>query len=474
MPIPGVNVSFTDAAPASGNATATDKWFLVALAHEGAVGTAHEIHSLAGLEGALGERQSYSKLHDETETYLREGGLTEYVSRIVGPSAVPSSHAFTGAGSAAAITVKAKAPGAGGDDIKVAIVAGSGGKYLIEVTGAGVETSPELADNDEAVAWGATAQYVTVVKDGTAVPSAVTATSLSGGDDDRENITETELAKALTAFVRSLGVGQVTVSKSVVDIIADDTAVGETVLAHCAEYNRVAVLAGHGTVAEMKTDAEALNADGNASFGAYFGPDVPIPARVAGAPRIVNMAAAEAGVIARCDRVFGPGAAAAGDELPLRYVVGFPEFTDADRELLLRVGVNLPKFEGGLRQNYGYRSLSTDPNWVQFNYARLRMAITADLDDAARHFTFKSLDGKGHTLLKFKDALTGVLARYYTQDSLYGEIASEAFVVDVGPSVNTPETMAAGELHALVGVRFSPHAEVVYINVAKYPITQSL
>jgi hypothetical protein len=57
---------------------------------------------------------------------------------------------------------------------------------------------------------------------------------------------------------------------------------------------------------------------------------------------------------------------------------------------------------------------------------------------------------------------------------LYGVTPDEAFVVDVGNEVNTDDTIAAGELHAVLAVRMSPMSEFVIIEVVKVSITENL
>jgi hypothetical protein len=43
--------------------------------------------------------------------------------------------------------------------------------------------------------------------------------------------------------------------------------------------------------------------------------------------------------------------------------------------------------------------------------------------------------------------------------------------VDTGSSVNTPQTIANNELHAVCMVVMSPFAEQVFINIVKNPVT---
>jgi hypothetical protein len=471
MARPGVNIAFGDTTPSAGAPTDTAQWFIAGETTKGALGTAHKVSSLPAFDTALGARLSGSVVRDAVETALREGATTVFVSRVAGPAAVASSLALLGAASAPAITVSAKSPGAWGDDLKVAVLAGTGYKLQVSNATGTLETSPDLADNDAAVAWGTVATYVTVAKDGAAVPVTAAAAPLAGGDDDSDGITATEKTTALAAFSKTLGPGQLSFPGET------DTTVLSAALAHAAANDRVVLVDGpdSATLADLTAVATTLRADANASYGALFGPYVSVPGLVPGTVRRVPYSAVQAGICARCDREFNPGRAAAGDRFPLQYVVDFADFTDADHETALLAGVNLAKDNYGTLETYGFRSLAdpdTMPEWVQFNYARLRMAVSSQLNKAAQGFVFEQMDGAGHTLLKFKDALTAVLTDFYVDGALFGATASDAFVVDVGSSVNTPETIAAGELHAVIGVKFSPHAEVVYIDVSKVPLTQ--
>jgi hypothetical protein len=477
MPIPGVNVSFTDAVPAAGAPTDTGQWFVAGLAEKGPSGAATKVTSLSSFRSKFGARQTYSSLSDAVETYFRSGGTTAYVSRIVGPAAVKATLAVLGAASAASIQVTAKDPGLWGNNLKVTVTAQSGNFRTLQIstTADGVlETSPSLDTVAGLVDWSATSQYVNVTANGVAVPAALAATNLATGTDDRASIVQAQWTAGLAVFSRTLGPGQVSTP-------GVSTSAGNVVLlAHAAGNNRVALLdtaSTDTTVSAMVSAASTLRLDANAAFGAVFGPWVQIAGVTPGTTRSVPMSAVMAGLIAANDRYRDAGQAVAGREYPLTFVTNFTDYTDADHEIALLGGINLTKNVFGVRENYGFRSLvdpAVDTNWLQFNFARLRMAITAELESVAESFVFSRLDGAGHTLLQFKDSLTGVLGNYYARDALYGATASEAFRVDVGESVNTVTTIANGELRAVVGVKFAPHAEVVYINVAKTPLAQAV
>ena len=69
---------------------------------------------------------------------------------------------------------------------------------------------------------------------------------------------------------------------------------------------------------------------------------------------------------------------------------------------------------------------------------------------------------------KLGGALAGQCQAYWTRKSLYGATAQDAFVVNTGPQLNTPTTIAAGQINASVGLRMSPFGEVVTVNVTKF------
>ena len=112
--------------------------------------------------------------------------------------------------------------------------------------------------------------------------------------------------------------------------------------------------------------------------------------------------------------------------------------------------------------------------WRELNHARLNMAIVARGEQVGEGTVFAQLDGRGHTIAKFNGRLAAMLKGFYDDDALFGDTASDAFIVDTGPAVNTPDKLADGVLGAVLSVRMSPHAELVDIYIVKYPITVAL
>jgi hypothetical protein len=152
-------------------------------------------------------------------------------------------------------------------------------------------------------------------------------------------------------------------------------------------------------------------------------------------------------------------------------------WSDADRTELNAFGFNaiISKY-GGIR-NYGWRAVAdpvADPSWVQFSNWRLAVDIVAQLNPILEAFLFDVIDGQGFTISQFGGAIKAELIPFWSAGHLYGANPSEAFDVNVGDQVNTPQTIADGEIHAVVSVRMSPFAELVELELVKRSITQAV
>jgi hypothetical protein len=189
--------------------------------------------------------------------------------------------------------------------------------------------------------------------------------------------------------------------------------------------------------------------------------------------------ALEAGLMARSDAVQSPNIPAAGENGQARYAFDLSQaaWDDATRESLNDGGVNVARVLFGGVRTYGYRTLvdpDTDPNHVMLNNARLFMAIRARAAAILERYVFAQIDGGRKKLGQLAGELAALLNEYYEAGSLYGSTPQEAFLVDVGDSVNTPSSIAAGELHASLAVRPSPEAELVVLEIVRVGIQESL
>lgn len=280
----------------------------------------------------------------------------------------------------------------------------------------------------------------------------------SGVPDDVDSLVE-----ALDVFTKSLGPGQV--------IAPGDVTAHSALLAHARDNNRVALLAGGGSIVIGPVPGATTN-------------------------RNVSPDAAAAGLIARSDAQRSVNEAPAGDRGFLRAAIdvvtptltdvtalattakGSPgaefgalftagRFTDTQRATLDEASVNpfIVDARGNGVQLYGFSGLPTDSF---FTNARLRMALTARLNALGQQFVFRTINDQVRGA--FRSVLLAELEREFKAGQLYGDTAEEAYDVDVSDAVNTPATIAAGRLLARASYVPGPFAERVEINLQALPI----
>jgi phage tail sheath protein FI len=317
----------------------------------------------------------------------------------------------------------------------------------------------------------------------TAIPlyDAVDAFYREGGallyvSDLQASPTATDWADALDLFTADLGPGQVSAPGST------EPTIPAALLDHAAATNRVALIDGPqtGDAAAMIAAADALTTEDNARYGALFSPGAVIPGVSPGTTRTVPWSAIEAGIIARNDLRFTANEAAAGVNGVSQYALDLTaRFTDQEYQDINAAGNNMARVRYGTIETYGYRSLAgagelPDSDWANFGNCRLNMQIVAQANAVGERYVFSQLDGRWVTINDFGSELAGMLVPFYQSGSLFGATADDAFNVNVGPSVNTPATIANGELHAVLQVRMSPFAELVVIEVVKVSTLEAL
>lgn len=468
MALPGTTITRRDSTPPAKSPTDTSVWFVTGIAEKGPLAPVL-INSMTDYQAVFGARVSYGLLYDALDVFFREGGASAYVSRVVGPTPIAAHHTFVSSTPDNALVVSAKSVGAWGNSLSVAIVAGvGGGTYQVQVWLGGVivEQSGDLTTQQDAVTWSTTSTYLSIaLGNGTHKPANIGATALTLGDDDHANATETQWEAALALFVKELGPGQVSAPGRTT------TQAGLDLLAHAAAHNRVAIidLADTADASTLVTAAAALDTDDE--YGGAFAPWATVPGIVAGTTRTVPYSAVEAGIIARND-ITGesPNQAAAGQNGISRYATGLSQaaFSDADRGTLNDAGVNIARVLNSEVRTYGYRSLAdpaAQPTYVQLNVARILMAITAFALEIGERYIFGQIDRRGNLLAEYGGDLNAMLSGFYNENSLYGDTPAEAYSIDVGPNVNTPDTIAAGEINSSLQLKVTPFGETVNLFV---------
>lgn len=489
MTAPGVTFSSATAPPPSTTAPRTGMAFVTGICERGLPNTPILIQSMQDYTRLLGARITAGVLYDWCDAYFRDGGSQVTVSRLVGAAAVTATLMLQdGAGTPAnTLKVNANSPGAWGNSLQIQVTHPSSSTYQLIITRTGttgpVETSPVLSVPADAVSWSTTSNYVTIVDQSSATvapnnnPAVLAATSLATGADDNGSISETVWTNGLAVFTLDLGPGQVCAPGRTTD------AAHQALLTHATSNNRTALLdaADTATAATITTAAtNALTGGLDGSRGTLLAPWVIYPGIPTGGavPTPTRTIPPSALVAARCcaaDRTGNPGTAAAGPMGKSSFAIGVTQvYVDSDRATLNTAGVSLVRSIAGVVQLYGYRSLATDPQWMQLGRGRLRMAIQDRAMAAGQAIQFGQLDAKGNLLSAFNGALRGILQDYFQAGALYGTSPSDAFSVNTGPQVNTPTTIANGYANAVLQIRPDAAAEFVTIQLQSVPITQAV
>jgi phage tail sheath protein FI len=478
--IPGPVFTDRDAAQPTGTQTDTGAWFVPLPAERGPV-TPTSVTSPDDFARVFGQKVSYSIASDAITVAFAEGAQRVVFARVVGPAATKASKTLNDSGAAPSLKVEAIGPDTYSNGLKVAVSAGAGGgTFVLVITDSAnveLERSPDLADVASAVFWGSLSDYVRVVALGTNNPATLAAASLSGGTDDRANITDASYRDALALFTPGYGPGQESIPGRVSGTAHAD------LIASAKAHRRVAILdvgQTDTTKSAMKTLALAARSVVGSEKAAMFGPWATVPGSIPGTVRDVPYSAIVAGHIARSDaRTLNPNLAAAGPNGVSSYAVGVKgsPFSDADRGELNDAGLNLALFSPsrGAVMTYGFRTLADPlklPNQWQLANVRLDMAVTAGANIVAEEFEFSQLDQA--TIQRFGGELGSMLSEFLRRGALYGGTPDEAYRVDVSSTVNTPASLARGELRAVISIRRSPVAEVVKIDVVRVSVAQAI
>jgi hypothetical protein len=182
-----------------------------------------------------------------------------------------------------------------------------------------------------------------------------------------------------------------------------------------------------------------------------------------------------AGVIARRDIARGPAIAPANETLDTVVGVARPiddaidaalysPDPDANGNAVPAVNVIRP-FPGYGIQVWGARTLSTDP-WMQFlNVRRAMSAIERRCKAALDVLVFEP--NTPFLWAQITQSVVGVLMAMFNSGGLRGAQPSDAFYVRCDTSVNTPDTIAEGQVICEVGVAVAAPAEFIVFRLGR-------
>lgn len=485
--LPDVVVSVLDATVSRTVPTDTGMAFFSGASERGPVDGPRQVASLSDFTTKFGARQTTSSLYDAVETYFAEGGSRLNVMRTIGTGAVTATRTLLDGAAAVSLTVQAGQfgvvdPGAWGNSLTVQVIAGAvAGEFVLVIfrSGVEVERSPSCADTTAAIAWARSNSKYIVLTQGASLldPAVAAAAALSTGADGAA-LSDANWQTALDAIPRDLGPGQIAAP-------GRTTGAGQLqLLDHAQKRNRFALLDAADTASDttLVAAAQALYVAPNRGrrYGQLLAPWDVIPGLTATTTRTVPPSARAAAQYARVDALGNPNQAAAGRYGRALYALDLsqPAFTDAQRQALSEAGVTISRRRfGATIQTYDAVTLAdqtNDPGWVAAPNVRAVMAYAADAALVGESHQFDQVDGNGRALGAFRGDLIAAANDLYNVGALYGGTPAEAFLVDAGPTLNTPTTLQNGEMHAQVALRTSPTARRVLIDVVKVPITQSI
>jgi hypothetical protein len=477
-PVPGPTVTIIDAPPPPAPASDTGAFFVVGFGDRGAaagpLAATDAITSLGDFTARYGARQTYNgPEYDAIDAFFAEGGSRLFFSRKVGPAAVKAQVNVPTA--SPKFTATAKGPGASYNTLTVGVASGVITVYDNAVA---VEVSPAQASVTDAQLWASSSsRLIDIAPVGTGALTDSAPVALTGGADDRTNVTDTQVQAALDRFGKDLGPGQVALP-------GDGRQAAYTMLAtHARDRNRFAYgdapdSSSYTTVTGLAASTRALGRE-LARHIQLLDPWVYAPGTAAGTTRTVPPSGVQAGMAARSDAAGNPNRAVAGRNAISRFATA-PKYQrlETERQALADAGVTVLRLLDGVVQTYDDVTPvdgTVEPEWLGAAGNRFVMWVIARTLQIAGAHMFDPIAGAG-SFAAFNGDLVGFLTPLVnsTIGPLYGDTPQEAFRVETGPAVNTPATIMARQLKAALSLKIAPNARFVTITVTNQQLSEVL
>ncbi|GEM_PF-3370298 len=316
------------------------------------------------------------------------------------------------------------------------------------------------------------------------LPAIAAESSLTGGTDDFSTITAATYIgtdngqpggkTGLQTFKdEQLGGGQVALP----GITTNEA--HAALIAHAEAYHRLALL--DPPFGSDKQDVADIRAIYGSYYAAIYWPHVEmLDIEGSGLRKFYAPSGFAAGACAKVDREIGTHKAPANLVIPGALGVekasnGQSQTDENTREFLNGKDVNVitPLPEQGVKI-YGARVITGDTRVQMVHEIRLLNLFYYSAKLGYQWAPFSVVDPQGRL---FRDLVaTGVsfLKPYWEVGALFGKEQEEAFIVVADESNNPPEELDQQRVHVLWGVRISPTAEQVIINIENVRLFQDL
>ncbi len=366
-----------------------------------------------------------------------------------------------------------------GVDIKVNVAdtGGSTTKVTLTVTSEylGLKEVYENFDNSKVADVNSKSKMIQF----TAYPGGPTASNrlaagdhiLIGGTDDRERFGTDDLAVFANLFAdERYGTGQVAIPGYVNEA---------GLIAHAESTNRLAFFDP-----PLGTNYEDVVSGNYSSFVAAYYPWVEMKSLDgSGLKKFYPPSIFAAGECAKVDQTIGTHKAPANNgTIPLaldveRNADGTSVINDGVRAFLNGKTVNvIAPISGQGIKIYGARVHGAEGDTrVQFVHERRMLNLLQHTFKIGYSWAvFANVDGTGRFFRDLRSTATTFLNNLWEAGALYGKTPEEAFTVIVDESNNPPEELELGRVHIQIGVKLSPTAEQIIINIDNVPLSQDL
>lgn len=466
-------------------------FFVMGISERGPVDLAYQVNSLSDFQNLYGDRVSYGTLYDQLNAYFNEGGISAYVYRVVGTSPTKGTLTFADRAGSPVSTLKldAKTAGAWSTGLTAQITNGVTSntfRVLLYLKGSLVYTTGDCATPAIAVAAlnaSAVASNLVLATDLASAtaspnnnPAVLAATALSAGTDDRGTIGTSNYTAALAKFDTSLGAGAVAIPGQT------GATIWEAIADHCGKNDRIALLAfgPTDTPATVITNVASM-ATPYPEFCAFYYPYINISDGAAGTLQI-SPEGYVAGVRAKAQSTDGPWRAPAG-EISSGTLVLSPVYqpTAADLANFDAVRINPIRTVANTCRIYGVKSYSTDS--INWNFITQRDTINYLVVQAQARlepYVFTTIDNQQLVFSKIVGALVGLCEPIRTLGGLFelrdqnNNLIDPGYDVVCNSSMNPPDQLAQGIIHAQMSVRVSAVGQQIDLLITKSALTSAV
>ena len=459
---------------ATGDEAAT--YFVAGQTELGPIDKPVALYSLADYIAVFGQRVTYGALYDDLRTHFEEHGVRAVVARTVGAGATFGTLILKDQATVTALNtlqITAAFPGARSTGVTVQILAGStAALFTIAVFLDGVqkESYTDLGS--------ATAAPLNN-------PAPIAQTALSAGNDDRASITAATHVASLARFGETAidRTGQlVLLGAGIVAIPGQPaTAVMPGIAAHCKLRSREALASnpvGTSQATALANTASIISAIG-VTGGLEYCAGIVFPGiRIPDVGNVIRTITAEGYVAAGRARAIleaGPERSAIGKISEADFVIEPEVLLDRTTANSLDQAHLIPiRSVRGTVRVYGWRSLSSDPNYKLVKHRDLLNAIQIDATNLLEDLVGSTIDGSGHLSSKVQAAMIGLLDPIAKRGGLYPLNGDPGYSVDVSGAINTLATAANDVEAVVIGVRIAETAEQILLTIVKAALAANL